>query len=66
MDVLKKWAVEKGKLLVLNHLGLDVTNFEKLVGSPELMKAVIESMEAKAKEYGLNSLEKIRKIHLTL
>lgn len=34
--------------------------------SNDLKKEIISQMDAKAKEYGLTSLEKIKKVHLTL
>lgn len=52
-EVAKKWHADR------NITDIDLEN-------PELKKAVIAQMDAKAKEYNLTSLEKIKKVHLTL
>ena len=56
-DVLKKWATEKG---------LNTDNMEGLMFNQDLKKEIIDHMDAKAKENSLSSLEKIKKVHLTL
>lgn len=52
-EATKKWHADR------NIADIDLEN-------PELKKAVIAQMDAKAKEYNLTSLEKIKKVHLTL
>lgn len=37
----------------------------ELLNSNELKKAILEQMEAKAKEFKLTGIERIKKIHLT-
>ena len=38
---------------------------EDALNSAELKQQILKDMEAKAKEYGLNSLEKVKALHLT-
>jgi long-chain acyl-CoA synthetase len=38
---------------------------EEALNSNELKHQIIKDMDAKAKEYGLNSLEKVKALHLT-
>ena len=38
---------------------------EGALNSAELKQQILKDMDAKAKEYGLNSLEKVKALHLT-
>jgi long-chain acyl-CoA synthetase len=51
-----KWAQSKG---------LSTENYDELLTNPELKKEMLKEMDAKAKEYNLNGLERIKKLHLT-
>ena len=55
-EVVKRWATSKG---------LPIEDYPALLANEDLKKAVLEEMEAKAKELKLTSLEKIKHIHFT-
>jgi long-chain acyl-CoA synthetase len=55
-DHVLKWA---------KNQSLPVEDYEQLLQSNELKKEIIKEMDAKAKEYNLTGLEKVKKLHLT-
>jgi long-subunit acyl-CoA synthetase (AMP-forming) len=54
-EVIAKWATAHPDL---------ATDKKAMLESKELKKSVLEEMEAKAKEYKLSGIERVKKVHI--